>query len=623
MKRRFSPVSFAAVDLRGTFWRERIETVRARTIPAQLRQLQASGLIEPKPNQERHKTDLQKVRDAEAGRWLEAASYALASKPDPKLADQVNAIADALAAAQLPDGYLNTWFIANAEHERWTNLRDNDELYAAAHLIEAGVAHFQATGERRLIDPVLKYVDHIAETFGHGEDKKSGYGGRQGIELALSRLYRVTRDEKHLDLAAYFIDERGRHPHYFDMEAVTRGDETEHFVGRTYEEHQAHRRVRLQDKAVGNAARAVNMYAAMAELAGERGDASLKRACELLWEDVTTRHMYVTGAIGASRRNEGFGAPYELPNTEAHAETSAAIGMAQWAKRMLTLELDRRYADVMELALYNAALAGLSFDGTHFFRENPLASEGGQRRWEWHPCPEAATDIARTIASVGGFFYATAEEGLAVHLYGGGSTIANVGGRAIGLTETSTYPWDGTVSIVLDPEQPTEFTVWLRIPGWAEGATARINGVGTDVAGNLERGYLALRRLWHPGDTVVLHFPMPVTRVKAHPSVLAAAGRTALKRGPLVYCLEEADNPGATPDGLLLPPGARMTTSVRDDLFGGIVTVSGVGTMSRTDWAHDLYGPEAGGRPTTLTAIPYYLWGNRDEGKMLVWVRES
>jgi DUF1680 family protein len=623
MKHRLSPVNFAAVEIRGPFWRERIDTVRARTIPSQRRKLEAAGMLDAAPSQDRPDSDIQRVRDAEVGKWLEAASYALASTPDPKLANTVNAIADTLAAGQLDDGYLNTWFIANGPHERWTNLRDNDELYAAGHLIEAAVAHFQATGERRLMDPVLRYVDHIAETFGHGDDKKGGYGGRQGIELALSRLYRVTRDEKHLNLAAYFIDERGRHPHYFDIEAVTRGDETEHFVGRTYEENQSHRRVRLQDKAVGKAARAVSMYAAMAELAVERGDAALRRTCEALWEDVTTRHMYVTGAIGASRQTEGFGAPYDLPNAEAHAETSAALGLARWGKRMLALDLDNAYGDVVELALYNAGLAGLSFDGQRYFRENPLAADSSHRRWDWHPCPEAATDIARAIVSIGGFFYSTTEDGIAVHLYGGGTTIASVGGRAIGLSEVSNYPWDGAITITLEPEQATEFTVWLRIPAWAEGATARINGVDTDVAGNLGRGYLALRRIWHPGDTIALNLPMPVARVKAHPAVLAAAGRTALKRGPLVYCFEETDNPGASPDDLILPPGARLTTALREDLFGGIVTISGVGNVSRTNWDHGLYGAEAGGRPTTLTAIPYYLWGNREEGKMLVWVRET
>jgi DUF1680 family protein len=622
--KRYAPVNFAAVDVLGGFWRDRTKTVRERTIPEQYLKLAAAGIFNSLPDPERPPGGINLRRDAEIGKWLEAASYALASEPDPKLATQVNEIADALAAAQLPDGYLNTWKIANGGGERWTNLRDDDELYAAGHLIEAGVAHFQATGERRLIDPVLKYVDHIAETFGHGEDKRSGYGGRQGIEVALARLYRVTRDDRHLDLAAYFIDERGRHPHYFDIEAVARGEETDQFVGRTYESNQSHRRVRLQDKAVGNAGRAVSMYAAMTSLAADREDVSLRRACEALWADVTSRHMYVTGGIGASRDTEGFGAPYDLPNAEAHAETSAAIGLAQWAKRMLALDLDGRIGDVMELALYNAALAGLSYDGTRYFRENPLAADGSRRRWDWHPCPEAATDIARTVASIGGFFYATGEDGLAVHLYGGGTTIVNVAGRATGITETSDYPWDGNITVVVDPEEPNEFTLWLRIPAWAEGAAARINGVATDLPGNLVRGYLALRRLWQPGDTITLNLPMPITRVKAHPAVAAAAGRTALKRGPLVYCVEEADNPGVSLDRLQLPPAAKLTAVRRADLFGGIVTITAEGMVSHADWADGLYRPAVdGGWPATFTLIPYYLWGNREPGKMLVWIPEN
>jgi hypothetical protein len=278
----------------------------------------------------------------------------------------------------------------------------------------------------------------------------------------------------------------------------------------------------------------------------------------------------------------------------------------------------------MELALYNAALAGLSFDGIQYFRENPWADDGGShRRWDWHPCPEAATDIARTIASIGGFFYSTSEAGLAVHLYGGGATIVSVAGRAIGLTETSNYPWDGGIAFALDLEAPMEFTLWLRVPAWAVDATVRINGVATDVFGNLQRGYLALKRIWNPGDSVFLDLPMPVTRVKAHPAVAAAAGRTALKRGPLVYCFEEADNPGGRLDSFVLPAGARLGTT-QQDLFGGIVVIAADGVVNPIDWKGGLYRPEAsGGLAARFIAIPYYLWGNREAGKMLVWVPEN
>jgi DUF1680 family protein len=278
----------------------------------------------------------------------------------------------------------------------------------------------------------------------------------------------------------------------------------------------------------------------------------------------------------------------------------------------------------MELALYNAALAGLSFDGTQYFRENPLEADGDHRRWDWHPCPEAATDIARTVVSIGGFFYSASEDGLAVHMYGGGSTIANVGGRAISLTESSDYPWDGDITFTLDLESASEFTLWLRVPAWAEGASARINGAGIDIAANMQRGYLALRRQWQSGDTIALSLPMRVARLKAHPAVAAAAGRTALQRGPLVYCFEAADNPDGCLDSLVLPPGTRLGSVHRDDLFGGIVAITAEGLVGQTDWGRGLYSPRTGdGKPATVTAIPYYLWGNREPGKMLVWVPET
>ena len=632
--RRYSPVNFATVSIDGAFWRERLDIVLGRTIPSQYRHLSASGVLDslavpdvpaaPPTAPEGMEIPPQMLWDAEVGKWLEAASYALAARPDPALAEQIDGITAKLAEAQLADGYLNSWHTGREPEKRWSNLRDNAELYTAGHLVEGAVAHFQATGERRLIDVALKYVDHIAETFGRGEEQKHGYGGYQEIELALARLYGVTKDEKHLELAAYFIDERGNHPHYFDIEAVARGDETEDFLGRTYEYSQSHRRVRFQDKAVGHAARAMNMYAAMADLAGERGDASLKRACEALWEDVTGRHMYVTGGIGASRENQGFGEPYDLPNETAHADTCAAIGLVLWAKRMLNLDLDGKYADVMELALYNGVLAGLSRDGERYFRENPLTSDGSHRRWDWHPCPGSATNVARLIASVGGTFYSTSEDGLAVHLYGGAATTVSVGGRAVGLKETSAYPWAGDIALGIDPEAPIEFTLRLRVPGWAREATARVNGAGIDVAGNLKNGYLGIRRIWNPGDRVTLVLPMPVERLKAHPEVAADIGRTALKRGPIVYCFEQVDNPAVPLERMRLPTDARLSARERSDLFGGIVTIAVEGTAVAADWQGALYRADTpAGKTAPWTAIPYYLWGNREPGKMLVWVAED
>lgn len=623
-------ISFANVSVDGDFWRKRLEILQNQTIPSQYRQMQLAGTLDALAIEEPPAEPLaaappfapEMLRDAEIAKWLEAASYSLAYRHQAAIEAEINAVIEKLGQLQLPDGYLNSWFIANDPTKRWTNLRDNHELYSAGHLIEAAVAHFQATGEPTLVDIMLRYVDLIAKTFGTGENQRLGYCGHQEIELALARLYGVTKDQKHLDLATYFIDQRGQPGNPFDIEAMAREEE---FVGRTYEFNQSHRPVRHQDKAIGHTERAITMYAAMACIAREQGDGSLRRAAETLWADVTQRHLYVTGGLGPDRDSGTFGEPYDLPNEKTDTTTSAAVALVLWAKRMLALDLDGKYADVMELALYNGALAGISFDGRHYFHHNPLTSDGTRRRWEWNTDASAATDIARLIAAVGGLFYSTSDDGLAIHLYGGASATLSVGGRAVGVREVSNYPWSGSIRILLEPTAPEEFTLRLRIPAFAQDPVARINNARIDVTGNMRNGYLEIRRKWNPGDTVALDLPMPVDRLRAHPSVKADAGRVALRRGPLIYCLEQADN-GKTPlDRVQLPKEASLNVAERSDLLGGIVTITAEGSTSGVDdWGSQLYRsvkPER--QPAILTAIPYFLWGNREPGAMVVWLPED
>jgi DUF1680 family protein len=629
-----APVSFVTVSIDGAFWRERLETVLTRTLPAQHAAMEAAGMFEqlalPKPppplripaNDDGWSPQM--LWDAEVGKWLEAASYALAFRRDPALERQIEAIAALYAKAQMEDGYLNSWFIARAPGKRWTNLRDDHELYCAGHLIEAAVAHFQATGEQTLIEPVLKLVAHIAATFGPGEEQKHGYDGHEEIELALIRLHGVTKDEKHLDLASYFVDARGQQPNYFTIEALARGDEGKPFSGGSYSFNQSHRPVRNEDAAVGHIGRAFRLYAAMACLAAERRDGSLKRAVEALWADVTTTQMYVTGGVGQNADGT-FGPPRVLPNETAHAETSAAVALIHWAKRMLALDLDGRYADVLELALYNGALAGLSGDGEHYFDTNPLAADGQRRRWAWRDDASAATDVARLLASVGGLYYSVAEDGLAVHLYGGASATVSVGGRAVSIKETSNYPWSGKINIVIEPVEAGEFTLRLRIPAFAADAKARINGAGIDVGGNLVRGYLEIRRTWNPGDVVDLDLPMAAQRLYAHPDVNADDQRVALRRGPLVYCFEAVDNAGAPLEALRLPKRAELTAGERSEVPIDVVTIVAEGALvDAAAWEGRLYREgRPAGKPVTWTAVPYYRNGNREPGEMRVWVAED
>jgi DUF1680 family protein len=331
--------------------------------------------------------------------------------------------------------------------------------------------------------------------------------------------------------------------------------------------------------------------------------------------------MYVTGGIGPSKHNDGFTRYYDLPNDSAYCETCASVALIFWAQRMLNIDLEGRYADILEQSLYNGSLSGLSRDGTRYFYENPLASDGTHRRWEWHPCPCCTMNVSRLAASVGGYFYSTGNDTLAVHLYGGAAARHKVGERTVGLRETSNYPWSGAIRLTIDPDAASEFTLMLRIPGWARSADAKINGAAIDTTAP-RNGYLAIRRIWQAGDTVELDLPMPIERIYANPLVEADNGRTALKRGPLVYCAEQADNGNLPVDRLRLPRDASLSTVERADLFNGIITIVADGAMVE-DWGDDLYrtAPPAA-RRVTWHAIPYYLWNNRQPGPMRVWVPE-
>jgi DUF1680 family protein len=633
--RRYSPVRFTEVTIDGTFWRERLETVLTRTVPSQYERLREHGILEsltlPQPPPPlripvgEHGLSTQLFWDSDVGKWIEAASYALAHRRDAQIEARIDEITEWLAKAQWPDGYLNCWYIAREPDRRWTNLRDRHELYCAGHLLEGAIAYAQATGRRRLLDILCRYVDHIATVFGRGPGQKRGYCGHQEIELALVKLYHATGTRKYLDLAAYFIDERGSSPpHYFDIEARARGEDPSKYWFGSYEYNQAHMPVREQRKVVGHAVRAMYMCTAMADLAADLGDAALRQACEALWQHITTKRMYVTGGIGPSASNEGFTQDYDLPNETAYCETCASVALIFWAQRMLQLDCDGRYADVLETALYNNALSGLSRDGTHYFYQNPLASDGSHKRWEWHPCPCCTMNVARLVASVGGYFYAVGPAEVAVHLYGTSTAALTVDGRPVRVRQESAYPWSGSVRLAIDPDAPTRFTLRLRVPGWAGPTTLRLQGEPVEAPAAV-RGYIELDRTWQAGDVVELDLPMPVERIHANPLVQADVGRVCLRRGPLLYCVEQVDHPDAAVGLLRLPRDARLQPVTRDDLFDGIVTIVADASEMRVDAADaPLYASRRfDTRPATLTAIPYFLWNNRGSNRMQVWLPET
>ena len=629
--RAYSSIPFADVRITSPFWRERLDVVLERTIPSQHAKLEAVGILDslklPKPvppltiPRNSHGFTMQVFWDSDVGKWIEAASYALAHRRDPGIEAKIDVIVDDLERAQSPDGYLNCWYNGREPEKRWTNLRDNHELYNAGHLLEGAIAYYRATGRRKMLDIMEGYVNHIASVFGRGPGQKRGYPGHQEIELALIKLYRLTGDRRRLELARYFIDERGAQPHYFTGEALGRGEDPASYWAGTYEYNQSHIPVREQTRMVGHAVRAMYMASAMADLALELGDEGLRLACEALWRDVTLAQMYVTGGLGPKETNEGFTEPYDLPNETAYAETCASVALVFWAHRMLHLDLDGAYADVMELALFNGALTGLARDGTHYFYSNPLESRGQHRRWDWHVCPCCTMNVSRLVASVAGYAISAREDGVAFHLYGGFETAVVLAGVKVALSEKSAYPWSGEVRIRIDPEAPATFDLKLRIPGWAKGAAA-VNGERVALAP--ANGYATIRRTWRKGDVVTLDLEMPAERLYAHPNVRMDVGRAALRRGPLIYCVEEADNPGAPVQTLALPRSARLEAEWKADLFGGAMTLKAPAKrLVPGKGGGALYSTEPpAARDTALVALPYHLWANRMPGSMQVWVAE-
>ncbi|MCZ4088989.1 glycoside hydrolase family 127 protein [Sinorhizobium psoraleae] len=560
--------------------------------------------------------------DSDLGKSIETIAYSLYRKPNPRLEARVDAIVDMYEKLQDEDGYLNAWFQRVQPGRRWTNLRDHHELYCAGHLIEGAVAYYQATGKRKLLDVMCRFADYMIKVFGHGEGQLPGYCGHEEIELALVKLARVTGEKKYLDLAKFFIDERGREPHFFTEEAIRDGRDPKQFIQKTYEYNQAHLPVREQKKVVGHAVRAMYLYSGMADIATEYNDDSLTAALELLWDDLTTKQMYVTGGIGPAASNEGFTDYYDLPNESAYAETCASVGLVFWASRMLGRGPNRRYADIMEQALYNGAMAGLSLDGKTFFYENPLESAGKHHRWIWHHCPCCPPNISRLLASIGSYMYAVADDEIAAHLYGESKGRFEIGGKEVGLAQQTRYPWEGAIRFDVTTRDPVRFSLSLRIPEWAEGTALKLNGEAIDLSGVTIDGYARIEREWRSGDRVELDIPLAPRALWANPQVRQDTGRVALMRGPLVYCAEATDN-GAGLNGIVLGSDvSKAKTAEIAELQGAVALDIPVARDEADDWGPTLYRTTP---PKVNQAIarfvPYHLWDNRTPGEMLVWIR--
>jgi DUF1680 family protein len=602
-----TPVPFQDVHVHDAFWGPRITTNAKATIEANLHQCEVTGRIKNfavagKLEPGKHQGEL--YNDSDVYKVIEGVAYALSSKRDPALEKRTDAVIDKIAAAQQPDGYLNTYWTLVKPKERWQHLQFSHELYCAGHLIEAAVAYYQATGKRKLLDVARRFADHIGTVF--GPDRRHETSGHEEIELALVKLYRVTGAKRYLDLARFFLDVRG------------------HADGRKPfgEYAQDHKPVREQTEVQGHAVRAMYLYSGMADVAALTGDKGLRAALEKIWHDVVDRKMYVTGGIGPSASNEGFTVPYDLPNDSAYCETCAAIGMALWNHRMFLMSGDVKYADVLEREVYNGLLSGVSLTGDRFFYVNPLGSKGKHHRVPWFDCSCCPTNIVRYIPGMGERVYAHRDNDVWTVLYMSNTATIRLKDGKVKLTQETNYPWDGKVRIKIEPENPSMYIgLHLRIPGWCHSVgSLKVNGrkmIGGNGLVYSGPQYILEGREWKAGDVVELDLDMPVERVHADPHVKADVGRVALQRGPVVFCLEGVDN-DAHVRNLYLPRDAKLTASLDKDLLGGVEVVRGKAlAVARGD----------DGKPRTrrvpFRAVPYFAWDNRAPGEMVVWLPEK
>jgi DUF1680 family protein len=560
--------------------------------------------------------------DSDLAKSIETIAYSLYRKPNPALEARADAIIDLYEKLQDADGYLNSFFQRIKPEWKWTNMRDFHELYCAGHMIEAAVAYHQATGKRKFLDIMSRMADYMVKRFGRGPGQVRGYCGHEEVELALVRLARETDNRSYMELAKFFVDERGQAPNFFVEEAIAHGRDPKGVQANTLEYNQSHMPLRDQTKVVGHAVRAMYIYSGMADIATEYHDDSLTQALEALWADLTNKQMYLTGGIGPAAANEGFTDYYDLPNESAYAETCASVGLVFWANRMLGRGPNRLYADTMEQALYNGAIAGLSRDGKTFFYENPLESAGKHHRWIWHRCPCCPPNIARLVASIGSYMYGVADDEIAVHLYGESTARVDLAAGAVTLTQKTQYPWDGAIALSVEVDKPTRFALSLRIPAWAKGAAIAVNGQKVDVDSVAADGYARIEREWAAGDSVRLDLPLVPRALRANPKVRQDAGRVAIMRGPLVYCLEGTDNAVGL-NSILLGDGLGKSQTAVIPNFNGAIAIDLPVLREVAGTTDDALYTEAVPSATADKArmVPYHLWDNREPGEMLVWVR--
>lgn len=586
-------------------------------------------------------------QDTDFSKWIEAVAYSLTQHPDKELEKIADEAIDIVCAAQLDNGYLDTYYIINGMDKAFTNLKDHHELYCLGHLTEGAVAYYEATGKDKLLKAACRFADYVADYFGPEEGKCKGYPGHEIAEMALVRLYQVTGEEKYLQLSRFFLNQRGTMPKYFALEDEARAKaEGRSFKPdedpMSYSYYQAHKRVQAQDEAVGHAVRAVYLYSGMADVARLTEDEEMFTACERLWNSITREKLYVTGGIGGTHLGEAFSFPYDLPNDTAYSETCAAIGLAFFARRMLEIKADRKYADVMEQALYNTVLSGMALDGKSFFYVNPLevvpeACHKDARkahvkavRQKWFGCACCPPNIARIVSSVANYAYTENDDTLWTHLYMGSVLTKKIGEKELHMKLETKMPWEGTVKVELHADEAVECTLAFRIPGWCKEFRI-IPSTSADVTMTEKDGYAYLTGLWKDGDCIDLNFSMEVHMLASDTRVREDIGKVAFTRGPITFCMEEADNGKnlhlCRVDKSCIHMGDKWNVSVEMSMELGhsmaVLKVPGLRQEESSAQEKSLYTEYKSIKETQteLTLVPYYAWNNRGEGEMSVWIR--
>lgn len=616
------PLAGGAVRFTGGFWAARQAVNRERALPHGLRMLETAGNLDNlriAAGRAKGQYRGPYFMDSDVYKWLEAASYDVAREPNAALAAAIPNVIDLVARAQRRDGYVNSYYEVAEPGQRWTNFFRGHELYCAGHLFQAAVAHHRATGETSLLAIARRFADCLCATFGPAG--RLAVPGHPEVETALVELYRETGTRGYLDLAQFFVDHRGRGwlgPGRFNSSAY----------------YQDRVPVRGAFELEGHAVRAQYLTAGVSDLYLETGERALFEAVRRQWNDLVTGKLYLTGAIGSRHHAESVGHPYELPNDLAYGETCASIACFMWGWRMLLATGDGRYADVMERTLYNAILSGVSLDAERYFYSNPLSSDGrdeyisrgGPRRHEWHEVACCPPNIMRLVASLAHYTATCDEAGVQIHLYAPARVAGTIGaGHDIALRVDGDYPWDGRIRLTIEGAPGAPWRLSLRAPNWARTAAVRVNGAAADAAPDAA-GYLRLDRAWKTGDVVDLDLPLAARLTEAHPWIEPTRGCVAIERGPLVYCIEQADHPGALVPDLEIDTTAPLTADRAPGLLGGVTVVRGRGAaVERSSWENHLYrpygpAPAPARRPAELVAIPYYAWANREPGAMRVWI---